>query len=166
MISWFSSIFSEKAQQAQLVTILISVAVAIFAVFLNQYYLSRRAQKEIYIKKAEEAFLLLPDLRFKMCAYIANLHVRKSKMGNNEHNELIGIMNKVETYFELYFTDNASSAKKIKENYLELRESILSKPSDDTINKGDITADIKSIEKELNELKDLIKSVIHINKHL
>lgn len=49
-------IFSEKSDQARLIAILISAIVAIFVVLLNQWFLSRRAKRELLIEKIEELF--------------------------------------------------------------------------------------------------------------
>jgi len=55
-LNWFVEIFSEKSDQARLIAILISAVVAIVIVFLNQWFLSRRAKRELLIEKIEELF--------------------------------------------------------------------------------------------------------------
>lgn len=55
-MNWFVDIFSEKSDQARLIAILISAAVAVFVVLLNQWFLSRRAKRELLIDKIEELF--------------------------------------------------------------------------------------------------------------
>lgn len=55
-MSWFFEIFTDKSDQARLVAILVSALVAIFVVLLNQWFLSRRAKRELLIEKIEELF--------------------------------------------------------------------------------------------------------------
>ncbi|MGR2884489.1 hypothetical protein ABMX65_22360 [Vibrio vulnificus] len=59
-MDFLSSIFAEKAQQAQLISIGVSAFVALIVVLLNQWFLSRRARKEVYIKKIEELYRIRP----------------------------------------------------------------------------------------------------------
>ena len=55
-MNWVADIFSDKSDQARLIAILISAAVAIFVVFLNQWFVSRRFRRQLLIGKIEELF--------------------------------------------------------------------------------------------------------------
>lgn len=55
-MNWLVEIFSDKSDQARLIAILISAVVAILVVLLNQWFLSRRAKRELLIEKIEELF--------------------------------------------------------------------------------------------------------------
>lgn len=60
-MDWLSSIFSDKEQQAQLITVSLSVTVAIFVVLLNQWFLSRRARKETLINKLAALYIAVGE---------------------------------------------------------------------------------------------------------
>jgi hypothetical protein len=55
-LNWLFEIFSEKSDQARLITILISAVVAVSVVLLNQWFLSRRSKRDLLIEKIEELF--------------------------------------------------------------------------------------------------------------
>ena len=55
-MNWIVEVFSDKSDQAHLITILISAMVAIFVVLLNQRFVSIRSKRELLIEKIEELF--------------------------------------------------------------------------------------------------------------
>jgi len=55
-LNWLLEIFTDRSDQARLVAILISAVVAVLIVLLNQWFLSRRAKRELLIEKVEELF--------------------------------------------------------------------------------------------------------------
>jgi hypothetical protein len=57
-LTWLSNIFSEPSDQAKLVAILTSAIVAVLIVLLNQWFLSKRAKRELLIEKVEELYLI------------------------------------------------------------------------------------------------------------
>jgi hypothetical protein len=56
MFQWFSSIFNQPAQKAQLVEILISAILAMTVLLLNQRFTTKRSRKELSIRKIEELY--------------------------------------------------------------------------------------------------------------
>lgn len=54
---WLLEIFESKSDQARLVAILFSAVVAIFVVLLNQWFVAKRARKELLISKIEELYV-------------------------------------------------------------------------------------------------------------
>lgn len=55
-MNWLFEVFSEKSDQARLISILISAVVAVCVVLLNQWFLSRRSKRDLLIEKIEELF--------------------------------------------------------------------------------------------------------------
>jgi hypothetical protein len=55
-LNWIIEIFSDKSEQAKLIAILISAVIAVLVVLLNQWFISRRAKRELLIEKIEELF--------------------------------------------------------------------------------------------------------------
>lgn len=54
MINWFLEAFSTSKEQAKLFSIVVSVVLALSILLLNQWFISRRAKKELVITKIEE----------------------------------------------------------------------------------------------------------------
>lgn len=54
MINWFLEAFSTPKEQAKLFSIVVSVVLALSILLLNQWFISRRAEKELIITKIEE----------------------------------------------------------------------------------------------------------------
>lgn len=56
MLNWFSETFSAPANRAQLIAIVISALIAIVVLLVNQVFTTRRARKDVLIRKIEEAY--------------------------------------------------------------------------------------------------------------
>lgn len=56
MLKWLADSFSPPANRAQLIAIVISALIAILVLLLNQHFATKRARKEILIRKIEEAY--------------------------------------------------------------------------------------------------------------
>jgi hypothetical protein len=54
MINWFVETFSTPSDQAKLFTIVVSTALAVCLLLLNQWFIARKAKKELFITKIEE----------------------------------------------------------------------------------------------------------------
>ena len=54
MIEWIQEIFSSPSEQARLVTVLISVVLAISLVLLNQWFSRRKTKNDLTIEKLEK----------------------------------------------------------------------------------------------------------------
>ena len=57
MLTWMSDVFADKSDKARLVAVLVTGFIAIFVFFANQHFATRKARKELLIKKIEEAYL-------------------------------------------------------------------------------------------------------------
>jgi hypothetical protein len=57
-LTWLSNIFSAPSDQARLIAILISAIVAVLVVLLNQWFMTKRAKRELLIEKVEELYLV------------------------------------------------------------------------------------------------------------
>ena len=55
-MNWFTEIFSSTSDQARLATTIIAAVIAIFVVFINQSFNSRRTRNEKTIEKIEEIY--------------------------------------------------------------------------------------------------------------
>lgn len=55
-LNWLYEIFEAKSDQARLIAILITAIIAILIVLLNQWFLSRRAKRELLTEKIEELY--------------------------------------------------------------------------------------------------------------
>ncbi|HHX8286467.1 TPA: hypothetical protein ACVOYT_004651, partial [Vibrio diabolicus] len=67
MIHWFTTVFSQPAQKAQLFSILLSALVAFSVLLLNQWFTSRRARKDHMINKIEEFYEAIGE--YEKCAF-------------------------------------------------------------------------------------------------
>ncbi|MEG3755317.1 hypothetical protein [Psychromonas arctica] len=54
MINWFVETFSTSSEQAKLFSIVISAVLAVCLLLLNQWFIARKARKELFITKIEE----------------------------------------------------------------------------------------------------------------
>lgn len=55
-MNWIVEIFSDKSDQARLITVVISALVAVLVVLLNQWFNTRRSRRDLLIEKIEELF--------------------------------------------------------------------------------------------------------------
>ncbi|MHB8472902.1 MAG: hypothetical protein ACYDC8_08660 [Gammaproteobacteria bacterium] len=55
-MNWISEAFASSADKARLIAIVISAVIAIVVLLFNQHFATKRARKEILIKKIEEAY--------------------------------------------------------------------------------------------------------------
>lgn len=56
MFTWLSDVFASNSDKARLIAIVISAIIAIAVLLLNQYFATRRARKELLIKKIEDVY--------------------------------------------------------------------------------------------------------------
>lgn len=56
MFTWLSNVFASNSDKARLIAIIISAIIAIVVLLLNQHFATRRARKELLIKKIEEVY--------------------------------------------------------------------------------------------------------------
>lgn len=56
MLKWFYDTFAPTANRAQLIAIVISAAIAILVLLVSQHFTTKRARKDILIRKIEEAY--------------------------------------------------------------------------------------------------------------
>ena len=109
---WLFEIFSEKADQARLITILLSATVAVLIVLLNQWFISRRSKRELLIEKIEELYLASSHY-IKVCTNILNsIAKHKNSEGNKDFNlseelsiEITEAINRIEMICGLYFEE-------------------------------------------------------------
>lgn len=109
-MDWLAGIFSEKQQQAQLVAMLFSVTVAVTVLFLNQWFLSRRARRDILIKKIEESYIAVEEYKrsaeaYMMRCFSGNENIDEDMLDHLYEDVCLNI-NKVSMYFDLYFSDS------------------------------------------------------------
>ncbi len=108
-LEFLTEIFSNKAQQAQLITVLLSVTVAILAVLLNQWFLNRRAKRENLLGKLEALYLAIEEYdefshRLLIKSY-ATSPVANEDQVNDLNNKTQEIYKKITMYLDLYFSD-------------------------------------------------------------
>lgn len=56
MLTWMSDVFADNSDKARLIAVLTTGAIAIFVFFANQHFATRKARKELLIKKIEELY--------------------------------------------------------------------------------------------------------------
>ncbi|KOF28971.1 hypothetical protein ACX05_00765 [Vibrio parahaemolyticus] len=69
MIHWFTTVFSQPAQKAQLFSIVLSAFVAFSVLLLNQWFTSRRARKDHMINKIEEFYEAIGEYESVLSSY-------------------------------------------------------------------------------------------------
>ncbi|MEZ9864961.1 hypothetical protein BCT77_17775 [Vibrio breoganii] len=118
-MDWLASIFAEKAQQAQLITVSLSVAVAICVVLLNQWFLSKRAKKETLINKLEALYIAIGEYEETSQQYLRTCYSMNSEVSEDqvnkqsEHTQLA--LKKISLYLDLYFPDADFDMDKYKQ---------------------------------------------------
>ncbi|GEM_PF-4247770 len=115
MITWLMNVFSERTDQARLVTVIISALVALTIVYTNHYLAKLREKKTFDISKVEELYTIiiqidqvLSKLR-KAVQYLGGLPVSKnSKLlveCQSDIDELRKILPTAEMLCRLYFKE-------------------------------------------------------------
>jgi hypothetical protein len=86
MIESFHEIFSTSSEKAKLISILISVVMAIFILLLNQWFTSRREKRKIISSKIEEMYLASIEYCNATNKIISGLVQSSKNSENNDHN--------------------------------------------------------------------------------
>ncbi|WP_299595634.1 hypothetical protein [uncultured Microbulbifer sp.] len=115
-MSWIFEVFSEKSDQARLVAILISAVVAVMVVLLNQWFLSRRAKRELLIEKIEEIFTASNEYIASCRELLAALNNSNSQEEYYEYpeesvNKLNDSITKIQMICGLYFNSESFNAE-------------------------------------------------------
>jgi len=170
MFSWFNSIFAQPAQKAQLIAILFSAFVAVTVLLLNQWFLSRRARKELYISKIEELYSAICE--YELLSYDFMSLLFNGKVEDEATKELLNkslaSLQKIEMYTGLHFPDISFDREKYHGYIKELYQSFLKeRPSYDSESSAfvDYTVVMDKMRRDTNEIKDIAKSLMVINKH-
>ena len=113
MIHWFTTVFSQPAQKAQLFSIVLSALVAFSVLLLNQWFTSRRARKDHMIDKIEEFYEAIGE--YEKCAFeLFNTMFTQSEE-NNQFQEVVDRLQtsvqRVEMYIGLHFPEINFDAK-------------------------------------------------------
>ena len=181
-MDFLSSIYSEKAQQAQLRAIGGAAFVALIGVFFNQWFLSRRARKEVYIKKIEELYLAIDEYEERAYGFISLLYQHEQNVDEvtirKNFNQVSTSLQKVEMYMQLHFDTVVFDRKKYdelhhkayerlyKKGFNQAQKSYLASVSDDyreAIEQQNQT--FQEIRKNAQEVKALAKSLMKKYKH-
>jgi hypothetical protein len=161
---------------------LIPTLVAFIVVFLNQWYLTRRARKEIYIKKIEEIYICIKEYEDSSSAFISLLFDNKSY---TEEQALINLLSQVkrpleriDMYIKLHFPSEEFEPTKYdhvlqdmfkkvyKKGFSKLAKSYLYDVSDIyRISLGSKEQVIKSIDNNAEEIKNLAEQLMKKHRH-
>lgn len=119
IMDWLFLIFADKAQQAQLIAILVSAVIAILVVLLNQHFLSKRAKKEIYIKKIEEFYNVIMEYQQYSFNYVFECknQLQTKSLSNNK---VIDSIDKMEMLSNLYFSDIKMQIDELRDKHKSL----------------------------------------------
>ncbi|MBM4969055.1 hypothetical protein HYO26_22770 [Vibrio parahaemolyticus] len=181
-MDFLSSIFAEKAQQAQLISIGVSAFVALIVVLLNQWFLSRRARKEVYIKKIEELYLAIDEYEERAYEFLSLLYQHGKSFDETTirkyFNQVSTSLQKVEMYMQLHFDSVNFEREKYdklhheayerlyKKGFNQNQKSYLANVSDDYREALEQQAQIYGeIRKNAQEIKALAKSLMRKYKH-
>ncbi|WP_332399406.1 hypothetical protein [Vibrio metschnikovii] len=164
VVDALSLIFADKAQQAQLISIGVSAFVALAFVLLNQWFLSRRARKEIYIKKIEELYLAINEYEDYSYEFISLLYdYEKNHDGatiGKHFNQVSTSIMKIEMYMKLHFY-TVDFDHKI---YLECHRKAYERLREERFNQLK-SGYIENIRENAQTLKYLAKSLMKKYKH-
>ncbi|HHC7319588.1 TPA: hypothetical protein ACN3X7_003386 [Vibrio cholerae] len=170
MFSWFNSIFAQPAQKAQLVAILMSAIVAVFVLLLNQWFTTRRAQKELYISKIEELYSVICE--YELLSYDFMSLLFNGKVGEESTKEILNktlaSLQKIEMYTGLHFPEISFDREKYHGYVKELYQSFLKERSSYDSETGafvDYTVVMGKMQKDTNEIKELAKNLMLRHKH-
>ena len=114
-------IFESKSDQARLISILISAVVAILLVLLSQWFVARRARKELLLSKIEELYVASSEY-VSACRNI--LYALKEDEHRSEHgylnpprhlvDEIGDSLSKIEMICGLYFPEISFDPEKYR----------------------------------------------------
>ncbi|MFB2765755.1 MULTISPECIES: hypothetical protein [Marinobacter] len=111
MLNWFAGVFSDTSDQARLISVLVTGGIAIAALLLNQYFVTRRTRKELLIKKIEEAYQATLAYEKNAWSLLKDIQIgRRDEHGNfNPDYSLIDAVNeeveRLAMLFGLYFPE-------------------------------------------------------------
>jgi hypothetical protein len=109
MLAWLSDAFASNSDRARLIAIVISAVIAIVVLLLNQHFTTKRAKKELLIKKIEEAYQSALSYEKNAKQLLTAINKGERDQAGNFYLDpaLIGAMNddveKLEMLIGLYF---------------------------------------------------------------
>ncbi|MCG7868233.1 MAG: hypothetical protein JAY74_17950 [Candidatus Thiodiazotropha taylori] len=125
MIESLLEIFSDTKDQARAITAIFVSVMALSAVFINQWFTSRRARKEKLVEKIEELHLLLLDA----------LNMVRDK--NSSIEELYSTIQRINMLASLYFRDLVESSDNVIALSSEMLNARNNKSYDEEFELGD-----------------------------
>ncbi|MES9900750.1 MAG: hypothetical protein ABW148_17270 [Sedimenticola sp.] len=123
-MNWLIDIFGNTSDQARAITAIFVAAVAITAVFINQWFLSRRARKEKLIEKIEETYTAISAAE----SLIGEVHLRivaplsfgeENKPAAKAHFEALEKLSYCNMLASLYFKKLSADIENIEKEYLQ-----------------------------------------------
>ena len=170
MFQWFTSIFSQPAQKAQLVAITISAILAMTVLLLNQRFTTKRSRKELYIRKIEELYKSMCDyelLSYEFMSLLFNGKVEEDET-KNLLNKSLSTLQKIEMFVDLHFNEVSFDREKYHGYIKELYQSFLKEKEsyDAEINAFiNYTEVMEKMKIDIVEIKEICKSLMQMHKY-
>lgn len=170
MFQWFTSIFNQPAQKAQLIAIVISAILAMAVLLLNQGFTTKRSRKELYIRKIEELYESMCDyelLSYEFMSLLFNGKVEEEET-KSLLNKSLSTLQKIEMFVNLHFDEVSFDREKYHGYIKELYQSFLKgrKSYDAEINAFvDYTDVMEKMKRDIVEIKEICKSLMQTHKY-
>lgn len=159
-----------------------SAFVALIVVLLNQWFLSRRARKEVYIKKIEELYLAIDEYEERTYEFLSLLYQHNQNFDETTirkyFNQVSTSLQKIEMYMQLHFYSvnferekydklhHEAYVRLYKKGFNQNQKSYLANVSDDYREALEQQTQIYTeIRKNAQEIKALAKSLMRKYKH-
>ncbi|MCS0325528.1 hypothetical protein ND930_24725 [Vibrio diabolicus] len=175
MIHWFTTVFSQPAQKAQLFSIVLSAFVAFSVLLLNQWFTSRRARKDHMINKIEEFYEAIGE--YEKCAFeLFNTMFAQSE-DSSQFQEVLDrlqtAVQRVEMYVGLHFPeinfDSKAHTKLMQTAYYNLSYAKASRSgygNNDSIHKMDsVNQLLDKVRENTSHIKTDAQALMKRHKH-
>ncbi len=169
LMNWFFNVFSEPAQQAQLIAIVFSMVVAISVVFINQWLLTRRARREIKIKKVEELYIAISEYADATYDFVSfscdESNEFEMDLVREKFNRITDTLQKIDMYMTLYFPEVSFDINKYDYPHHEVYLVYCDELDSELSMGAEKIKAFGAIQENIRELKIAAKDLMERNKH-
>ena len=163
MIEWVLNIFDSPSDKARFVTVVFSAIVAVLILLLNQYFINKRENRQMFVTKLEEIYTNILEFQKKGAEFISTggwqLDETDKYKERDTYQEVSNSAQSITMLFELYFPK-----EKIASSEIESTVKILRYKLEYNAKEGDETFDTymkihDEFEEKIQQLKNICKEI-------
>lgn len=168
-MKWLTDVFNEPAQQAQLIAIVFSAVVALSVLLVNQWFLTRRARCDLYIKKIEELYIAIADYEDAGYDFMSFSCTESNQFEMDsviqKFNRVTDALQKIDMFMSLYFLEVPFDVSDYEDPHREVYLLYCDEIESDLSMDSERIKAFETIMQQSLELKAIAKSLMNKHKH-